>query len=147
MDRLIKLLKNFQKLNTQDILIKIYTPDKFEKEVLDKNRIDQLYNEGVDSDGIVLPAYAASTVERKRRKGQPTDRVTLKDTGEFYGTFDLIFNSDLDFEIVAEDGEKGLFDRYGSKIVGWTNENKDEIIQDIQTKFIAEVQRIIFKGL
>lgn len=146
MDALIKLLKRFEKLKGDEILVKIYSP-KFQKEVIEYNTKDQLFNQGIDSNGKVLPPYAPSTIAYKRQRGQPTDRTTLKDTGEFYGSFNLIFNSDLDFEIVAEDQEKNLFDRYGNQIVGWTNENKEEIIKNIQNKFINEVQRIVFKDL
>jgi len=32
----------------------------------------------------ITPAYAPYTVKVKREKGQPTDRVTLHDTGAFY---------------------------------------------------------------
>lgn len=32
----------------------------------------------------IEPSYALSTIERKKRKGQPYNRVTLKDTGDLY---------------------------------------------------------------
>ena len=40
---------------------------------------------GQKSDGsIIRPAYSPATVRLKIRKGQPDDRVTLKDKGDFY---------------------------------------------------------------
>ena len=38
--------------------------------------------------------YAHRTIDIKLDKGQPTDRVTLKDTGQFYGTIKATAGSD-----------------------------------------------------
>jgi len=56
----------------------------------------RLYNKGTYSDGSRIKTFSAQgslvyspfTVIIKGKKGQPTDRVTLKDTGGFYKTFD-----------------------------------------------------------
>ena len=59
---------------------------------------ERLESEGKDSEGKSLKTdfgkssrgtgfYAKKTVSIKKAKGQPTDRVTLKDTGEFYQSF------------------------------------------------------------
>tara|TARA_R110000824_G_scaffold395070_5_gene595379 strand:- start:5596 stop:6048 length:453 start_codon:yes stop_codon:yes gene_type:complete len=51
---------------------------------------EQMY-QGRDSKGIdIKPAYADSTIKIKRRKGQPTDRVTLFDTGDFYNSLEVV---------------------------------------------------------
>ncbi len=51
---------------------------------------EQLY-QGKDSKGIdIKPAYAQSTIKIKRKKGQPTDRVTLFDKGDFYNSLEII---------------------------------------------------------
>ena len=51
---------------------------------------EQMY-QGIDSKGIdIKPAYANSTIKIKRSKGQPTDRVTLFDTGAFYNSLEII---------------------------------------------------------
>jgi hypothetical protein len=40
---------------------------------------------GLRADGTeILPDYKNLTIEIKKTKGQPTDRVTLRDTGAFY---------------------------------------------------------------
>ena len=42
---------------------------------------------GKDSAGVkMVPPYTASTKKQKRKKGQPINRVTLKDTGAFYAS-------------------------------------------------------------
>lgn len=51
---------------------------------------EQMY-QGIDSKGIdIKPAYADSTIKIKRKKRQPTDRVTLFDTGAFYNSLEII---------------------------------------------------------
>jgi hypothetical protein len=51
---------------------------------------EQMY-QGIDSKGIdIKPAYADSTIKIKRKKLQPTDRVTLFDTGAFYNSLEII---------------------------------------------------------
>lgn len=53
---------------------------------------NSLYQTGTTASGIVLKTdlsawgkpYAANTISKKKKKGEPTDRVTLMDTGEFY---------------------------------------------------------------
>ena len=51
--------------------------------ILDANR-DQLFA-GKDKQGKeIIPEYTPTTISIKKEKGQPTDRVTLKDTGEWH---------------------------------------------------------------
>ena len=58
--------------------------------ILELQTQEQMY-QGIDSKGIdIKPAYADSTIKIKRRKGQPTDRVTLFDSGEFYKSLEVI---------------------------------------------------------
>lgn len=52
--------------------------------IIDQQTNEQLY-EGKDSDTKdIKPSYALSTRIVKRKKGQPIDRVTLKDSGDLY---------------------------------------------------------------
>ena len=50
----------------------------------------------------IQPPYAPRTIYNKTRKGQPTDRVTLKDTGEFYNSLRIEFDEN-GFRIVSDD--------------------------------------------
>lgn len=51
---------------------------------------EQLF-QGTNSKGIdIKPAYANSTIKIKRKKGLPTDRVTLFDSGDFYRSLQVI---------------------------------------------------------
>lgn len=56
---------------------------------------EQLFNRGEDGRGVSIESYApykASTIKYKNRKNQPTDRVTLKDKGNFYKSLSLILD-------------------------------------------------------
>ena len=60
------------------------------KAVLIEQQTNGQFDKGQDSQGIqFVPQYAFSTKVAKRRKGQPTDRVTLKDTGKLYNNIEI----------------------------------------------------------
>ncbi len=50
----------------------------------------QLFAGKTKEDAKITPDYALSTKIIKRRKGQPTDRVTLRDTGDFYRSIEVV---------------------------------------------------------
>jgi hypothetical protein len=54
-------------------------------DILEDQQTEGQFDKGKDSFNISLvPSYANSTKRTKRSKGQPTNRVTLKDAGELY---------------------------------------------------------------
>lgn len=98
----------------------------------------QLEDMGIDSDGgNIVPKYAQSTVKRKTRLGQITSHVTLKDKGDFHGSFQVIYDQDS-FSIVSRD-EKATFllKRYGSAVLGLTAENIGNLSQIIKPDYIT----------
>ena len=93
------------------------------KEVIEKNKdvildmqLQGQFDKGKDSEGNNLfPPYASSTKKRKRRKGQPTNRVTLKDTGMFYKSVEVEVRND-EFEIKSDiDYSEYLIERYNTE--------------------------------
>ena len=104
-------------------------------EIIEKNQ-DQLH-EGLNSLGeSIEPEYTPFTIAVKKIKGQPWNRVTLFDGGDFQeGMFSQIEGDEL--VISSTDYKTGkLTEKYGISIFGLNNESKD----DIQALFI---QRII----
>ncbi|MBR5672190.1 MAG: hypothetical protein IKX02_01975 [Spirochaetales bacterium] len=101
--------------------------------ILDLNR-RQLNDQGINSQGISIASYApytASTIARKIRKGQPYDRVTLRDTGKFQAGFSLEVGKNI-FRISSRDQKTPqLIDKYGPYIFGLTNESKDQLVSDV----------------
>lgn len=99
-----------------------------EQSVADFNR-QQLFA-GIRATGTdITPAYAPYTVLIKDQKGQPTDRVTLKDTGQFYENIFVDVNSET-FEIDSNDPKSdSLKKKYGNRIFGLTDESRGEYVQ------------------
>lgn len=86
---------------------------------------------GLDSDGqAITPEYAPLTVALKQLQGLPADRVTLRDTGDFYTS--IIAQLDADsFELVATDEKTpALVAKYGDEILGLTEAHVDEFRED-----------------
>lgn len=85
-------------------------------------QIDQL-DRGVTTENTsIQPPYAQSTIIAKIRKGQPTNRVTLKDTGDFYNSFTIEVNDD-NFEIKPTVFYAQFLLRRYSQIIGLTEDN------------------------
>jgi hypothetical protein len=61
----------------------------------------QLFTQGIDGDGIKLPGYKRTTIRIKIAKGDPVDRTTLRDKGEFYAHIRIDAFSDR-FEVGSD---------------------------------------------
>jgi hypothetical protein len=65
------------------------TVNRNKGDIIDQQTDGQMYK-GEDSKGMqFVPSYAFSTIQSKKRKGQPTNRVTLKDTGDLYKSINV----------------------------------------------------------
>lgn len=84
--------------------------------------------EGERADGTVIePPYTLFTIMVKERKGQPTDRVTLFDTGDFYGAFTAEASGDTLFLSSSDWKTEKLERKYGEAIFGLTEEDKEKL--------------------
>lgn len=93
--------------------------------------IDGYYDE-------IRPPYAPRTIKRKIKKGQPTDRVTLKDTGKFYDSLYLEFD-ESGFRILSNDEKaKYLIAKYGSPILRVYNEDFNRFLRFYIRPALAE---------
>lgn len=102
--------------------------------IVELNADIQLYEEGINSLGVSIAdymPYTPLTIRIKEAKGQPTDRVTLRDEGDFEKSFYLVVGSEQ-FEIMAEDWKtEQLIQKYGRSILGLTDENIAKIVNNI----------------
>ena len=102
-------------INTKNELYQFLIERDGKDIILDANR-EQMF-EGKRSDGSMIdPEYTPITKDIKKQKGQPDDRVTLKDTGDFY---DAMFTQKENNEtfIISSDDEKTqkLLEKYDVK--------------------------------
>ena len=109
------------------------------------NTEKQLF-EGVDANEASLKSiggdYAPITKFLKAQKGQPFDRITLKDTGDFYDSFSVEALQDA-IIIEADSIKEGydLRDRWGQDILGLSEPSIGILIEnDI---FISDLVKIL----
>lgn len=108
--------------------------------VIDLNT-EQLW-QGKESTGEpITPGYRPMTISIKSIKGQPTNRVTLKDEGDFYRGFFVNYGNDW-FALGSDDEKAQKLERkYGTDIYGLTQESIDELCEYIKEdveKFIED---------
>lgn len=147
LDELIKRVKEFDNALTSGRLMQqiIWANEAY---ILDMNAEEQLYEQGINRLGVSIASYAPYspiTIQIKKEKGQPTDRVTLRDEGDFQHSFYLDVTYDS-FRIAASDWKtEDLTRQYGDEILGLTNENKAELTwQYIYPDLLTETKKIIY---
>lgn len=93
-----------------------------ETQIMDLN-VEQM-NAGQESTGdAIWPPYAPLTIEIKKVKGQPWDKVTLRDEGDFQRAIDIDWGTD-DFFIFSHDEKyTELIRKYGLEIFGLNDKN------------------------
>lgn len=109
----------------------------------------QLYRRGITGKGIKIMSYAPyrpSTIRAKKKKGQPTTRVTLRDTGAFHEAMFVVFDSE-GFYITSEDPKTGaLVEKYGDEIFRLTNENFTRIIKShVRKELVKRLKKAVKK--
>lgn len=122
----------------------------------------RLFKEGTYSDGSKIKTFSAigsyvyspATINIKSEKGQPTDRVTLEDTGELYESFNTNAGSSsflIEYDDDKDDGqvsdnipdiEEAI--QLGEEGLG---ELKELIKQDLRDDFEKEAREAILLGL
>jgi hypothetical protein len=90
----------------------------------------QLFRQGIDGDGKKLPGYKRTTIRAKLRKGDPIDRTTLRNEGEFYSHIQIDAFSDH-FEITSNvEHDKFIIKRYGRNVLKITEDNFQEFMRN-----------------
>ena len=140
-ERTKRLFNALSKLDETKIINSILRDKGFQKFIISLNQNDQLFDEGIDSDGNSLGRYADFTIELKKEAGQRFDHITLLDTGKFYKSFKITVSKGgffIDADPVKE--KSNLFDNFGEEILGLTKENLQIVIDAIREKILAEIR-------
>jgi hypothetical protein len=115
----------------------------------------QLYSRGIDEFGEVIGRYSQLTEEINPDKIAGTP-YTFKDTGEFFKSF-VVTPLSEGFLIDADDLKYSyersgdsivpkvtfLFVEYGDRIIGLTDESKEELRKMMLIKFIENVKKVL----
>lgn len=116
--------------------------------ITDMNSEAQLYEQGINRLGVNIMDYAPYsplTIEIKKEKGQPYNRVTLRDEGDFEHSF-YVEADTQQFTIKAADWKtEDLIQRYRRQILGLTEENKIILIWEyIYPELKAKTKEYIY---
>jgi hypothetical protein len=146
---ILHVAEKLARTNVTKTLVKILNKKATQKFITDLNTKVQLFDYGEDSQGVQLSAigglYAESTIRLSRPKKKNRSHINLKDTGDFYKTFDVTVKANSNFTITANTMKQGqnLEDRWGDNIVGLQDENVIKVMDYLRDEFYREV----FKGL
>ena len=122
-------------------------PD-FKNYILDLIRNEQLFSQGIDSDGDIIGYYSEWTEMMNPEKVAGTP-YTLKDTGEFYKSMIIyIYKNyiEIDADPIKTNAmgeEDNLFYKYGENIIGLTEENLEKVAEELATKYRLEIIQVL----
>jgi hypothetical protein len=131
------IARNVKKLNEDKAFQKVIRNPAIQLEAIRLNRDEQLFKRGVDVFGVSMRSqyargsnvYADRTIVLKREKNQPTDRVTLRDTGAMYNTFKTkIVGDELMLDVNSIKEGKDLQKSFG-QFVGLDEFSKEILIE------------------
>lgn len=108
---------------------------------------DQLYRRGINGRGEKIMSYmpyTAKTIQNKKRKGQPTTRVTLRDTGAFHESMYVVFDSEGFYITASDEKTEELVKKYGEEIFRLTDKNFTRIVRShIRKELVKRLKRAI----
>ncbi len=145
MKRIKDKIRALQEFNPGRTILEVV--ENRQQEIVTYVTEEQLYGEGRrGSDGKIIAEYdpySPVTIKIKKAKGQPTDRVTLRDTGAFHKSF-RIEVSKQEFEIVATDEKtEKLKTRYGDGVMALTDEHLQVIKEEM---LLPELYKVFVKA-
>lgn len=108
---------------------------------LDLNKV-QMLELGVDSTDKPLGQYKESTKRRKQKKGQPTDHITLRDTGSFQDKM-FVDAKRIPILIDSRDQKTDLIEGKWPKALGLTPVFADQYKERVMVVFRRKYEKII----
>ncbi len=146
MDVLIEYLNDFKrKLDISEIFNFVISTEL--KELIIELNQDQLYDLGEDSKGNKLWSFSPSmpyspyTIKIKQAKGQPTDRLTLRDTGAFYKSFTVeVEGTSIVLDADGQKQDNNLFSQYGIDILGLNDQNMSIFLERLTNDVIFYIK-------
>lgn len=149
MEALIRLAQNVVELTPRDMFNEIFRQrPAMVKFVISLNLYNQLFDQGVDSEGRVIGYYKPETQRRRPNKIAGTP-YTLHDTGEFYDSVRVeLLDGELEFRSDEMKDDGSMVEIYGDSILGLTQESQEMLIGAIKNENIADIlEKLIFGGI
>ena len=109
---------------------------------------DQLYRRGINGKEQKImdyAPYAPRTIQNKIRKGQPTTRVTLRDTGAFHRSMFVVADEQGFYVTSDDDKVQYLVPKYGDNIFRLTDKNLTRIVKSHIRKVIVKKLKEVVK--
>lgn len=154
LEQLKRLAENTINLNVNELSVSVFKLPDVQRFIIRLNRVEQLYNEGLDSNDKVIGTYSYTTalmageesyifngLVSTKKVGEP---YTLFDSGVFYESFRVRIDAD-GFVIIAntKKEDRDLMDL--GPILGLTQQSKDELAEKITPLLIEAVRESILK--
>lgn len=121
-----------------------------ESELVDLITDKQLFQKGIDGEGkflFDLVPYTPFTQQIKRAKNQPSNRVTLKDEGDFHRSF-FLRTEKFPVKADARDSKRDeLAFKYGEEIFDFAEETIPDVNNQIESDVIQMMQNGIERAL
>ena len=140
-----RLIKNIRNLDPDRIINSILRDKEVQNFIIKLNTEGQLFK-GIDSLGVKLSDIGGgySNVTLKMHPEKKRDTVTLKDTGDFYKTFEVnVFSKGFEIEADTIKDEDDLEDRWGNNLKGLTSESRLLLVQKLRPLVVNEIKRQI----
>lgn len=100
----------------------------------------QLFQGLESTDLKIIPSYTKRTKQIKEKKGQPTDRVTLKDTGAFYQGIRIDVVGELIRINSVDPKTSALETKYGKEIFGLGTQARISYIPKLKIAFVKHIK-------
>lgn len=143
---LVYRLRKFKSILDQELKDEIL---RHEDVIVEMITQDQLYELGIEGRGIEIMSYMPyrpRTIKKKLKKGQPTNRVTLKDTGSFYASLHVEFDDTGFYVTSTQDKVKYLLKKYGKTIFRLTDNNLKVLLNEYIKPSLKEKMKEYIKN-
>jgi len=150
MEALFKIVKNVHRLTTVNVLFITMSKNPQLKELVTTLNTEKQLHFGLLSDGTILPNYSETS---QNVYGRPNRPIMLKDTGEFWKSFEVTLTEDgfeIDGDSVKYDFEPvdlvDMVDFWGLKgenIFGLTDKNMSIFINAL----IPKIQNVVIQKI
>lgn len=114
------------------------------KQILDWVRENQLFNQGIDSDGEVIGYYSKFSEMINPQKQEGT-HFTLKDTGDLFRSLYIVALRDA-FVIEGDVSKIQDQDWFSDKILSLTEESKEKLKPIIIEKYRKHIREVLFRA-